>query len=340
MFGAPSGGPASAYPPRCRRPDRTLNGLISPSKGDCKIAFPLEYLPIRGGPGARSGANVFSPVHLTSDSWQTQGTQADRGISKSAPSPPSRTTHPNDQRAPHAENDRPPGGGPGRRRRGRHLRGAGGQLGPRPALRPLRLRGLQRPDRDHHQRPDQDLGQLPRPRPGDGLPRRHPGGAARRADHRCRLAALARRAARPAQQPAHLRDLPAGRRSRLPRGHRAGGHRRRRADLLRARLRPLPDRPGDQLRDDRGLRRLPRAGPLQREAEGAAAGPALRVRQRDDGDRGRLHLPRDRDRGDRPLRRRLDHLPVPARRSCCSPSSGPRSWSCAPSSWPASRSGC
>ena len=80
-----------------------------------------------------------------------------------------------------------------------------------------------------------------------------------------RLAPLARRLARPAQQPADLRDLPAGRRHRLPRGDRRRRDHRRRPGLLPARLRRLPARPGDQLHDDRRLRLLPRAQLLRRQ---------------------------------------------------------------------------
>ena len=94
--------------------------------------------------------------------------------------------------------------------------------------------------------------------------------------------------------------------------------------LLPLRLRPLPARPGDQLRDDRQLRLLRRALLLLDQAARSLppvlpsefASAMLAVARR-------LHLRRDRDRLDRPLRRRPGHLPVPARRSCCSPSSGP-----------------
>ena len=141
------------------------------------------------------------------------------------------------------------------------------QLGPGALRRPARLLGLQLPDRGLDRVQGQGLRHLPRPGPGDGLPRRHAGGADRRLRDARRLARpLARRGPLPAQQHPHLRRLPAARRDRLPRGH-AGD----RPDavgplLLPARLRPLPVRPADQLRDDRRLRLLRRARHLRQQA--------------------------------------------------------------------------
>ena len=205
---------------------------------------------------------------------------------------------------------------------------------------PARLLDLQRPDRGVHRVEGEDLRQLPGAGGRDGLPRRHPGGADRRRHDPHRLAALARRVALPAQQRPHLRLLPAGRRHRLPRGSRRGRPDARGPVVLPLRLRALPARPGDQLRDDRQLRLLRRALLLLDQAAGAAAGAALGVRERDARRRRRLHLPRDRARRDRPLRRRPRHLPVPARPAPALPAAGRASWSCAASSWPASRSGC
>ena len=84
---------------------------------------------------------------------------------------------------------------PCRGRRPGGLAGAGSRLGPGAVRDPARLLGLQRPDRDLHHLEGEDLRQLPRPGPGDGLPRRYPGGGDRRRHDPRRLAALARRVA-------------------------------------------------------------------------------------------------------------------------------------------------
>ena len=73
--------------------------------------------------------------------------------------------------------------------------------------RPARLLGLQRPDRGRDRVEGQDLRQLPGAGPGDGLPRRHPGGADRRRRRSSSAGcAGATTAALPAQQRPHLRD--------------------------------------------------------------------------------------------------------------------------------------
>ena len=126
----------------------------------------------------------------------------------------------------------------------------------------------------------------------------------------------------PAQQPPHLRGLPAGRRHRLPRG-------RRRRPGSPPPTRPstccvfgaLPARAGDQLRDDRRLRAATSsAAPSSSKvrtvlipllpSELAAALMAVGVAFIYD----EIGLA-----GDRPLRRRPGHLPVPARRTAALP---------------------
>ena len=112
-------------------------------------------------------------------------------------------------------------------------------------------------------------------------------------------------------------------RDRLPLGgHRPRDHRHA-ADLLRARLRRLPGRAGDQLHDDRQLRLLPGTQLLLPQgAHGAVPAAALRARGGADGGRRRLPLRPGGPRRGRAVRRRPGHLPVPARRPAHLPAAG------------------
>ena len=127
-----------------------------------------------------------------------------------------------------------------------------------------------------------------------------------------RLAASARYSGdRPADQPRHLRVVPADRRHRLRR--RGRGHRRAppTTRLLPADPRPLRARPRDRLRPDRRLLVLRRARPLATKVRRALLRPApVRARVGPAGARRRLRL-----------RRGSAWRPWPSSASCSSSSS-------------------
>ena len=136
---------------------------------------------------------------------------------------------------------------------------------------PARLLGLQRPDRGRHRVEGEGLRQLPGAGPGDGLPRRHAGGADRRG-RRSSSAGCAGATSRHylLNNVLTYAHLPAGRRHRLPlrRSTSAGITAVRRRPSTCCVFAALPARPGDQLHDDRRLRLL-RGAQLLRRARSA-----------------------------------------------------------------------
>ena len=208
---------------------------------------------------------------------------------------------------------------------------------------PARLLDLQRPDRGLDRVQGQGLRQLPGAGPGDGLPRRHAGGADRRRHDPRRLARAGATTGTTCSTTCSTYALfPLVGGHRLPRGRRgdrASPHRD--PILLPARLRPLPVRPGDQLRDDRRLRLLRRARPLREQAARCCrrcCPPSSRARCWPSRVAFIYH------RSASPAIALFGVVLITFQyllgAAAALPAAGRASWSGAASSWPASRSGC